>query len=399
MLVDQPSQPVVIQGDFRRTDSRRIRRGPLLLLLAIILVSLAGGLALQQLWPLALGIIVSLIVRVIQILRTKQSTVKLRLEDSLLTINGDGYQIRLEAPFRYATGVQRKPMTSRKDETCFVRMVLDVYGKPLVLEEQVLAGYLPPKLDEITGLSSALGMAELTSFTAFPGTLWELIQHIETRLPQGGTEKIDIDIASLFRLGNQQFKDRIYSEAIGTFTAIIKLRPDSALAYYSRGAARYQHRVDLDNAINDLSTSLRLEPDQFRVYRMRGLVHGQTGDWAAMREDCTKAIRLQGSSADLYNLRGSACFRLQDYEAAISDFDRAIQLDNSKPEPLYNRGLVWQRQMKLPEAIADFQSVLRLNPRFDAATRSIVAIQNQIARQRPAGTDDTSQQGADTTLI
>ena len=395
----QPSQPVVIQGDFRRTDSRRIRRGPLLLMLATILISLTGSLALQQLWPLALGVIVSLIVRVLQILHTKQSTVKLRLEDSLLTINGDGYQIRLEAPFRYRTGVERHQMTKRKDEACFVRVVLDVLGKPLVLEEQVLPGYLPPKLDEIAGLSSALGMAELTSFTAFPGTLWELIQHFETRLLQGGTEKIDIDIASLFRLGNQQFKDRIYSEAIGTFSAIIKLRPDSALAYYSRGAARYQHRVDLGKAINDLSTSLRLEPDQFRVYRMRGLVHGQTGDWAAMREDCTKAIRLQGSSADLYNLRGSACFRLQDFEAAISDFNQAIQIDNSKPEPLYNRGLVWQRQMKLPEAIADFQSALRLNPRFDAATRSIVAIQNQIALQRPAGMDAPSQEDADATLI
>ena len=128
-------------------------------------------------------------------------------------------------------------------------------------------------------------------------------------------------------------------------------------------------------------------------------MHGQTGDWAAMREDCTKAIRLQGSSADLYNLRGSACFRLQDFEAAISDFNQAIQLDNSKPEPLYNRCLVWQRQMKLPEAIADFQSALRLNPRFDAATRSIVAIQNQIALQRPAGMAAPSQEDADATLI
>ena len=109
----KPSQPVVIQGDFRRTDSRRIRGGALLLMLATILISLAGSLALQQLWPLALGVIVSLIVRVLQILRTKQSTVKLRLEDSLLTINGDGYQIRLEAPFRYRTGLKRHQMTKR----------------------------------------------------------------------------------------------------------------------------------------------------------------------------------------------------------------------------------------------------------------------------------------------
>ena len=309
-------EPVIITGEFFRTNRRQVRRGLLLLLRALAAAMLLAGLVLQMWWLLALATTLAVLSWIVSRLREQRDTVKLRCEADFLTITGDGYDIQLQTPFRFNTGVERKPATGRQDESCFVRMVIDVHGRPLVLEEQVLPGHLPPKLDEITGESSALGIAELTGVSPFPGALWELIRHIKT-LPSPSDETVpDQDLSALYQLSDLQLEEKLYSQAIDTLTAIIRRQPDSAHAYYSRGVVRYHQRRDQDKAINDFSTSLRLQPEQVHVYRMRGLVRGQIDDWAGMREDCTQAIRLQPDSAELYNLRGTACFRLEDYDGA-----------------------------------------------------------------------------------
>ena len=299
-----------------------------------------------------------------------------------LTIMGDGYDLRVQAPFRFSAGLERKPATERQVERCFVRMVVDVHGRPLVLEEIVLPGFLPPKLDEITGESSALGVAQLTGVSPFPGPLWELIRQLETLSAPDDETAPDQELTSLYQLADLQLEERLYSQAIDSLTAIIRRRPDSALAYFRRGVVRYHQRREQDKALNDFSTSLRLQPHQVEVYRMRALTRGQIDDWAGMREDCTQAIRLQPESADLHNLRGTACFRLEDYDAALDDFNRSIDLDTGRFETYYNRGLVKQRQMRLDEALVDFRHALEVNPRSDAATRSITSIERYLAEVR-----------------
>ena len=82
-------------------------------------------------------------------------------------------------PFASKPASSASRPAERQEETGFLRMVIDMHGKPLVLEEQLLPGSYPPPLDEIKGISSALGIAELTSDTPYPGTLWSLIERME----------------------------------------------------------------------------------------------------------------------------------------------------------------------------------------------------------------------------
>lgn len=374
--------PVIISGDFSRTNRRQARSGFHLLLRVIAAALLLAGLVLQMWWLLATAALLLVLSWIVSRLHKQHEPARLRFEAGFLTITGDGYDVRLVAPFRFSTGVERKPATDRREESCFVRMVIDVHGRPLVLEEQVLPGHLPPKLDEITGESSALGIAELTGVSPFPGALWELIRQLENLSAPKAEAAPDQDLTALYQLSELQLEEKLYSQAIDSLTAIIRRQPDSAHAYYSRGVVRYHQRRDQDKAIYDFSTSLRLQPNQAEVYRMRGLVRGQIDDWAGMREDCTQAIRLQPDSAELHNLRGNACFRLEDYDAALDDFNHSIDLDKGRFESYYNRGLVKQRQMRLDEALVDFRYALGLNPRSDAATRSIAAIESYLAKVR-----------------
>ncbi len=381
MQGDRLAQASAIEGYFRRAIVKRERAYtvPLLFLLALLAAAafvLRSPLPLAAMFPIGFLLIGSLK------RKSRIQRVKAGLEDSIFTVQGDGYDIRLEPPFRFKTGVERLPATEKQDETCFVRMVIDVQGKPLVFEEQVVAGAYPPQLDEIVGKSSALGIAELTSLTAYPGALWALIEGFESLGHAGAVAELAAHIKSLYRIGRQQLADKDYLEAIETFSGLLRQHPDSAPAYYSRGAARYHARIDLDKAINDLTTALRLEPNQYKAYRMRGLARAQQGDWAGLRDDCSLALRFHPTSAELHNLRGTACYRLKDYDAALASFEDAVRLDASRHESFYNRGLARHRQGKLAEAVEDFQQALILNPAFGEAQRNLQKVRGQLARRQ-----------------
>ena len=372
----------VIEGFFRRAQGRRVRRyfRPLLILL-IVLIS--GAVFWRSPALLAAAIAAGAALAMSLTRKSIVKRVKARLAGTIFTVEGDGYDIAIEAPFRFKTGLQRNPATDKDEETCFVRMVIDVQGKPLVMEEQVQQGYFPPQLDEIAGISSALGIAELTSLTPYPGTLWSLIEGLEALTQANPAAELEDNVESLYRIGRQQLADKDYREAIETFSALLRQRPDSAPAYYSRGAARYHARTDLDKAVNDLTTALRLEPNQYEAYRMRGLARAQQGDWAGLRDDCSLALQFHPTSAELHNLRGTACYRLKDYDSALASFEDAVRLDASRHESFYNRGLAKHHQGKLTEAIEDFQQALNLNPASVKAQRNLQTTRQQLARRQP----------------
>lgn len=313
-------------------------------------------------------------------LRTRTKRVKVRLANAVFTVSGDGYSIQLAAPFRCKTGVERNLPADRDQETCFIRLVIDVHGKPLVLEEQVLTGYVPPPLDEIVGISSALGVADLTSLAPYPGTVWALIEQIRSQ--EGSTEPVQAGeaIHSLIRIGERQLANQQYIEAIATYSTVIRQAPNSAAAYFGRGSARYFARRDLDKAVNDLTTTLRLDPQRNDVYRVRALARAAQGDWTRLRDDCSAALQFLSQTAELYNLRGTACYRLEDYAGAMADFASAIKLEPRRPESYYNRGLARQQAGRHREALADFEHALRLDPEFEPAARSLDAINKQTSR-------------------
>ncbi|MCY3833457.1 MAG: tetratricopeptide repeat protein [Chloroflexi bacterium] len=380
MQADDTAPASVIEGYFQRAQAKPARRLQLTLLLLLLLI-LSAALILPSPLLLAAAISVGLLASLALRRKGRASKIKVRLAGSDLRVDGDDYHIRLAAPFRFKTGLERNMASEKQEETCFVRMVIDVHGKPLVFEEQVLAGYFPPQLDEIAGKSSALGIAELTSLTPYPGALWAIIERMESLSEAGAAAEPEDDVASLYRLGRQQMADEEFDEAVKTFSALIRQQPYSVAAYYNRGSARYHARRELDKAINDLTTALRLDPQDYKAYRMRGLARAQLGDWVGLRDDSSLALQYRPTSAELHNLRGTACYRLQDYAAALASFEAAVRLDGSRPESYYNRGLARRRQGELAGAISDFNHALRLNPAFAEARRNLLAAREQLRRE------------------
>jgi tetratricopeptide (TPR) repeat protein len=120
----------------------------------------------------------------------------------------------------------------------------------------------------------------------------------------------------------------------------IKLQPDYADAYVSRGNAYYnlgQHQ----RAMGDFNKAVRLNPDNAMAYNNRGLAYYKLGQYQRAIEDYNEAIRLKTDDAVAYNNRGVAYKNLGQYQRAIEDYNQAIRLQPDDADAYNNRGAAY----------------------------------------------------------
>ena len=82
-----------------------------------------------------------------------------------------------------------------------------------------------------------------------------------------------------------------YKDAITSFTQIINVIPNLAIAYKGRGSA-YYHEGLLDLAISDLEKSIILDPNLGGGYLYIGMIYKDMGDINNAEKSITKAINL-----------------------------------------------------------------------------------------------------------
>jgi hypothetical protein len=117
-------------------------------------------------------------------------------------------------------------------------------------------------------------------------------------------------------------KMRCYSEAI-------RLKPDYAIAYYTRGNAR-KAKGDVDGAIGDYNEAIRLKPDFAEAYNNRGVARDDKGDVDGAIGDYNEAIRLKPDFAIAYNNRGIDRQAKGDVDGAIGDYQKYLDLGGGR---------------------------------------------------------------------
>jgi tetratricopeptide (TPR) repeat protein len=127
-----------------------------------------------------------------------------------------------------------------------------------------------------------------------------------------------------------------YESAIADYDEVIRLTPDSALAYIDRGQA-YSAKADDDRAIADFDHAVRIAPIWAAAYNGRGGIYLRRGDYDRAIADFDAAIRLEPQYAHAWNNRGKAYDAKGEHERAIADFDQAIRLDPALAEAQQNR--------------------------------------------------------------
>jgi tetratricopeptide (TPR) repeat protein len=170
--------------------------------------------------------------------------------------------------------------------------------------------------------------------------------------------------------GTESLVKRDYSQAINYYTEAVKLNPNFAEAYVSRGVARgllnnHQDAIqdydlaknlakeplilaDLHNsraisqialgnkqdAIKDFSQAIKLEPKQTIYWKNRGSLYTDLKDFSAAITDYNVAIQSEPFNSELYTARGKIHFKKGDKASSIKDIKTAINVGLRKKKSL-----------------------------------------------------------------
>ncbi|MEH1999529.1 MAG: tetratricopeptide repeat protein [Nostoc sp.] len=165
----------------------------------------------------------------------------------------------------------------------------------------------------------------------------------------------------LYQEGVNKYQAGNYEGAVEDFNQVIKLDPQNALAYNSRGDAYYR-LGDYEQAQADSSQAILLNPQDANAYFDRGFAFSELGKYKEAIADYTQAIKLNSKNAYAYYGRGLALAQLKNNKAAMGDFSKAIALKPQSTEAYLQRGILRRRLRQRLEAIQDFDTVIKINP-------------------------------------
>jgi tetratricopeptide (TPR) repeat protein len=180
------------------------------------------------------------------------------------------------------------------------------------------------------------------------------------------TVPIDPRVAALVKQAASAYKLNQYGLAIRTFSKALQMKPETttASAIHSWRADAYFDKGDWDNAINDATESIRLNPRYFGGYLARGIIYRRSGNLDQAISYYDAAIRLNPNFARTYYNRAIAYALKGDYNAAIRDNTEAIRRRDPimQADFYYNRAVNYHAIGKPDKAIADYNEAIRLAP-------------------------------------
>ncbi|NEP14984.1 MAG: CHAT domain-containing protein [Symploca sp. SIO2C1] len=208
-----------------------------------------------------------------------------------------------------------------------------------------------------------------------------------------------------------------YVEALAILDQIIRLQPDSFLAWYWRGDI-FNRLGDYQRAISAYDDAIAIRPDYLLAWWSKGNSLYQLQRYQAAITSWQQALTLPASSdyqqqlvstsipkqiarVQLYDLqrytdaittynqlvaidadvaanwlnRGVGFYQLSQYQNAIADFDRALQLEPQNSLAWKRRGLALYRLQRYQDAIASWENAARFNPQDLEITELLSAIE------------------------
>ncbi len=119
---------------------------------------------------------------------------------------------------------------------------------------------------------------------------------------------------------------KVWMDSEILWSDVISKFPDHYLGYASRGNHYYEFG-NLDAALQDFNTSLRLEPNLYEIHNNRGVIFQDKGR----------------------------------KEKALEEFDACLEVEPNYINALYNRGLLLSDLNRGREALKDFQKMIELD--------------------------------------
>lgn len=161
-------------------------------------------------------------------------------------------------------------------------------------------------------------------------------------------------------------------QAEDLFSACIALKPEATLSWYQRGVCRLATN-DFSGAVGDFSRVLELQPNSPNAFGSRALAYRDPGNLALALSDLNEAIRQHFPETRIYFIRAEIHQRLGHETEAERDRQTGLNLVPQDARSWVARGL---QKLSLDPAAAlqDFQSAQQIDPLSQDAFRNMAMV-------------------------
>ncbi|KAH8602238.1 mitochondrial precursor protein-like protein import receptor tom70 [Bisporella sp. PMI_857] len=155
-----------------------------------------------------------------------------------------------------------------------------------------------------------------------------------------------------------------YDEASAAFDKALSLGgldELEAYAYNMRGTFRYLRGENLD-ALEDLTTSIELQPSLTQSYIKRASMHLELGNKDGASEDFEKALEQNKNDPDIYYHRAQLHFILGEFAEAAKDYQKSIEIDTDFIFSHIQLGVTQYKMGSIASSMATFRRCVKNFP-------------------------------------
>lgn len=147
------------------------------------------------------------------------------------------------------------------------------------------------------------------------------IKKLEYKLEDYGWA--NINLAEIYQC------DQKIDEALELYNEGINYMPEYVKAYYWRSWFFALYMSRFDEAINDFTTSIKLEPKNPHWYLNRSKIYQLKGDIKKATNDIDEAVKISNESAIYLAERGNFYSNIKQHQKALTDFKKSAHLDST----------------------------------------------------------------------
>jgi len=167
-------------------------------------------------------------------------------------------------------------------------------------------------------------------------------------------------------------QSRDYTNAPTLYRATLAKNPECWMAYNNLAAiALALSPPDLESALRDVQTSLRLNPANEVAHNNYGVILQRQGRHEEALREHQEAIRLQVNYADAISNLGVDLAALGRTDEALGAYREAIRVKPLSAGAHQNLGLAYQDMGRMDDAIAEAREAIRLDPNYVDAYDSL----------------------------
>jgi tetratricopeptide (TPR) repeat protein len=170
--------------------------------------------------------------------------------------------------------------------------------------------------------------------------------------------------------GNTLLNKPDYVRAIEVLSMSLDLDPDNVVTLNLRGLAYYRSGKD-DLALADYNLALQKRPNYGVPYNNRGVILLRQGALQSALEDFSQSIRLTPKFILGWTNRARVRTLLKDYDGALEDFAEAEKIDPDAPQIAGNRCITYGLMGRFDKALADCNGLIDKQP------KNVFAINNR----------------------